>query len=63
MQEIIDFGLMGFALSRYAGVWVGIKCVHDTVESAAVVEAGPGRIVPVIPKDHVLPEGGLQSAP
>ena len=59
VQEIIDFGLLGFALSRYAGVWVGLKCVHDTVESAAVVEAGPGRVSPVIPKDHALPPGGL----
>ena len=59
VQEIIDFGLMGFALSRYASVWVGLKCMHDTVESAAVVEAGPGRIVPIVPKDHPLPEGGL----
>jgi indolepyruvate ferredoxin oxidoreductase len=59
VQEIIDFGLLGFALSRYASLWVGLKCMHDTVESAAVVEAIPGRIVPVIPGDHTLPEGGL----
>ncbi len=63
VQEIIDFGLMGFALSRYASVWAGLKCVHDTVESAAVVEAGPGRVAPVIPKDHVLPPGGLSIRP
>ena len=41
VQEIIDYGLIGFAMSRYAGVWVGLKCVHDTVESSAVIEAGP----------------------
>jgi indolepyruvate ferredoxin oxidoreductase len=63
VQEIIDFGLLGFALSRYASVWVGMKCVHDTVESSAVVEAGIDRIQPVIPKDHVLPEGGLHIRP
>ncbi len=63
VQEIIDFGLLGFALSRYASVWVGMKCVHDTVESSAVVEAGLDRIQPVIPKDHVLPEGGLHIRP
>ena len=59
VQEIIDYGLLGFALSRYASVWVGLKCMHDTVESAAVVEAAPARVLPVIPKDHALPEGGL----
>ena len=63
VQEIIDFGLLGFALSRYASVWVGMKCVHDTVESSAVVEAGIDRIQPLIPKDHVLPEGGLHIRP
>ncbi len=63
VQEIVDFGLIGFALSRYAGLWVGMKCVHDTVESAAVVEAGPDRIAPVIPVDHVLPPGGLHIRP
>ena len=63
VQEIIDYGLMGFALSRYAGVWVGLKCVHDTVESAAVVEAGPERADTIVPRDHALPAGGLSIRP
>ncbi len=63
VQDIIDFGLLGFALSRYAGVWVGLKCVHDTVESAAVVEAGVERVAPVVPQDHALPPGGLSIRP
>ena len=50
VQEIIDFGLLGLALSRHAGVWVGLKCVHDTVESSAVVEAGPDRVTPGLPE-------------
>ena len=63
VQEIIDYGLTGFALSRYAGVWVGLKCVHDTVESAAVVEAGPERGRTVIPRDHKPPPDGLNIRP
>ena len=63
VQEIIDFGLLGFALSRHAGVWVGLKCVHDTVESSAVVEAGPGRAVPVLPAEPAPPPGGLSIRP
>ena len=63
VQEIIDFGLLGFALSRYASVWVGMKCVHDTVESSAVVEAGLDRAQPVTPKDHELPPDGLHIRP
>ena len=38
VQELIDYGLFGFALSRYAGVWVGVKCVKDNIESTAVVD-------------------------
>jgi TPP-dependent indolepyruvate ferredoxin oxidoreductase alpha subunit len=33
VQEILDYGILGFALSRYAGVWVGIKCVKDNIEA------------------------------
>jgi indolepyruvate ferredoxin oxidoreductase len=63
VQEIIDFGLLGIALSRHAGVWVGLKCVHDTVESAAIVEAGPGRVTPVFPNEPAPPPGGLSIRP
>ena len=63
VQEIIDYGLVGYGLSRYAGVWVGLKAMHDTVESAAVVEAGEGRGRYVLPTDHRLPPGGLGIRP
>ncbi|MFW6028300.1 MAG: indolepyruvate ferredoxin oxidoreductase family protein, partial [bacterium] len=39
VQEILDFGLYGLAMSRFSGLWVGIKCVHDNVESTAIVDA------------------------
>ena len=32
VQELIDYGLLGYAMSRFTGCWVGIKCVKDTVE-------------------------------
>ena len=44
VQEILDFGLIGFALSRYAGVWVGIKCVKDNIESTATVDGRIDRV-------------------
>jgi indolepyruvate ferredoxin oxidoreductase len=59
VQEILDYSLYGFALSRYAGTWVGIKCVHDNVESAAVIDAGPDRAKIAIPDDFEIPKGGL----
>jgi len=63
VQEIIDFGLLGLAMSRHAGVWVGLKCVHDTVESSAVVDAGLDRVNIVIPAEPAPPPGGLSIRP
>ena len=63
VQELIDYGLYGFALSRYAGVWVGVKCVKDNIESTAVVESDLDRIATVIPTDYAMPEGGLNIRP
>ncbi|MEM7411154.1 MAG: indolepyruvate ferredoxin oxidoreductase family protein [Myxococcota bacterium] len=51
VQDYLDFGLYGWALSRYAGTWVGFKCLTDTVESAASVEVGPERVQVVVPED------------
>ncbi len=59
VQEILDYGLYGIAMSRYAGCWVALKCMHDTVESTASVEVDPERVQPRVPQDHVLPAGGL----
>ncbi len=59
VQEILDYGLYAFALSRYAGVWVGLKCLKDTVESTASVDASLGRVNVVTPQDFLMPPGGL----
>jgi len=59
VQEYLDFGLHGFAMSRYASLWVGFKCVTDVVESGASVYVDPHRIQIKIPTDFVLPPGGL----
>ena len=59
VQDIIDYGLHGFAMSRYASLWSGIKCVTDIVESGATVDLSSSRIAPVIPSDFELPAGGL----
>ncbi|WP_363321696.1 indolepyruvate ferredoxin oxidoreductase family protein [Pseudomonas sp. 21LCFQ02] len=58
VQEYLDFGLHGFAMSRYSGCWVAMKAVADTVESGAVVDLSLDRVQPVLP-DFELPEGGL----
>ncbi len=59
VQEYLDLGLHGFAMSRYAGCWVAFKCVTDVVESGASVEVDPERVRIQLPTDFVLPPGGL----
>lgn len=58
VQEVMDFGLFGYALSRFAGVWTGLKCMKDTVEVTSVVNGDPHRLQFVTP-NFDMPEGGL----
>src|SRR5258705_8157962 len=37
VQEIIDYGIYGWAMSRFTGTWVGLKCMHETAESTSVI--------------------------
>ncbi|HEX4508086.1 MAG TPA: indolepyruvate ferredoxin oxidoreductase family protein, partial [Alphaproteobacteria bacterium] len=59
IQEYLDLGLIGFALSRYSGCWVGFKCVTDTVDGSASVSVDPARVQIRLPTDFDMPEGGL----
>ncbi|HWL68003.1 MAG TPA: indolepyruvate ferredoxin oxidoreductase family protein [Geminicoccus sp.] len=59
VQEILDYGLIGIAMSRYSGALVALKCVHDTVESTVSAEIDPARLPITLPDDFPLPEGGL----
>ncbi len=58
VQEILDYGIYGYELSRFAGVWVGLKTMKDTVEATAVVDGRPDRMQLVRP-EFEMPEGGL----
>lgn len=59
VQDILDLGLHAFALSRYAGLWSGMKTVQDVVESAAAVDVDPQRVRIVLPEDFALPSAGV----
>src|SRR3954462_3387264 len=59
VQEILDYGLYGWAMSRFCGSWVALKSMHETVESTAVIDGSPDRVNIVIPQDFAMPEGGL----
>lgn len=59
VQEILDFGHYAYALSRFAGVWAGLKLMKDTVEVTSVVDGRPDRMSFVTPQNFDMPEGGL----
>jgi indolepyruvate ferredoxin oxidoreductase len=59
VQEVLDYGLYGWAMSRYTGAWVALKTMHETIESTATIDASLERINIVIPDDFHMPEGGL----
>jgi indolepyruvate ferredoxin oxidoreductase len=59
VQEFLDYGLYGWAMSRFTGAWVALKCMHETVESTAVIDGSLERVKIVMPDDFQMPEGGL----
>jgi indolepyruvate ferredoxin oxidoreductase len=59
IQEIVDYGLYGWAMSRFTGAWVALKTMHDTAESTAVIDGSLDRVKIVIPGDFKMPQGGL----
>jgi indolepyruvate ferredoxin oxidoreductase len=59
VQDILDMGLHAFAMSRFAGVWSGMKTIQEIVESTSSVFVDPDRVDIVIPTDFQMPEGGL----
>lgn len=61
VQEYIELGLHGWAMSRFSGCAVGFKALADTVESSASISADPFTVHTRIPSEFVLPEGGLNN--
>ena len=59
VQEILDLGIHAFALSRFSGVWAGMKTIQEIVESSATVMIDPNRVQIKIPTDFEMPPGGL----
>jgi indolepyruvate ferredoxin oxidoreductase len=59
VQDFLDLGLHGWAMSRFSGCWVGFKCVGETTESSASVHVDPHRVRIVQPEGFDMPPGGL----
>ncbi|MBO9648073.1 MAG: indolepyruvate ferredoxin oxidoreductase family protein [Variovorax sp.] len=59
VQEILDLGIHAFAMSRFAGIWSGMKTIQEIVESSATAMIDPERVEIVMPTDFQMPPGGL----
>ena len=59
VQEILDLGIHAFAMSRFSGVWAGMKTIQEIVESSATAMIDPERVEIRIPTDFAMPLGGL----
>jgi indolepyruvate ferredoxin oxidoreductase len=62
VQELLEYGLYGWAMSRCTGLWVGLKCTNETVEGTATVEIDPARYACTQPQ-VAAPPGGLNTNP
>jgi len=59
VQDILDMGLHAFAMSRFSGVWSGMKTIQEVVESSGSISVDPDRVKIVLPEDFAMPPGGL----
>lgn len=59
VQEYLDFGILGWEMSRYAGSWVAMKCVTEVVESSASISVDNSALTVNTPDDYIFPKGGL----
>jgi len=60
IQDVFDLGLMGIAMSRFSGSWVGLKCLPETIETAASIDGDPERF-PIVTPEFDFPPGGVNS--
>lgn len=59
VHEFLEMGLLGIAMSRYSGSWVGYKVISETVETTTVVNLAQEQRQFVLPDDFEMPQGGL----
>lgn len=52
IQEIIDYGLLAIALSRFSGAWIGMKMVTDICDGGGTIQVDPQSPVIRIPEGY-----------
>lgn len=63
VQEILEFGLLGFALSRYSGSWIAIKCLNEIAEQTATIDIDLTSFDPVLPEADSVEDVNIREAP
>ena len=63
VQDVIDFGLLGFAMSRYCGLFVGFKLLNEVLEQTMTVDLAIDAFTPVLPATGELPAEGIHNMP
>ena len=56
VEEIVRYGLLGFAMSRYSGCWTGFKIVSDVADSGKRYDVGVEQLPIIIPNEEFLGE-------
>jgi indolepyruvate ferredoxin oxidoreductase len=59
VQEVLDYGLLGYGMSRFSGLWVGLIALADTMDSGVTIDVSLDRHKIVTPANFVVPAGGL----
>ncbi len=60
-QEYIEYGLYGWALSRFSGLWVALKGVTDTIELTSTAEAASEKLEIITPEGCTFPPEGVNA--
>ncbi|HSV70703.1 MAG TPA: indolepyruvate ferredoxin oxidoreductase family protein [Methylibium sp.] len=63
VQDVLAFGLLGFAMSRYTGLYTGFKLCNEVLEQTMTVDVGAAAVAPVLPERGELPPGGIHNRP
>ncbi|SAL66226.1 indolepyruvate ferredoxin oxidoreductase family protein [Caballeronia humi] len=59
VREFLEFGLHGWAMSRYSGCWIGFKAITDTIETSSSVDIDPFAVEIKIPENYPIPPDGF----
>ncbi|MCG6205986.1 indolepyruvate ferredoxin oxidoreductase family protein [Rhodopseudomonas sp. HC1] len=63
VQEILEYGLHGWAMSRFTGLWVGLKTVNETVETTSTIAVADDEPVINLPASDPQDEAAIRPQP